>query len=139
MLKRFGLFVLTNLAILFVLNIVLVVLERAGVFGGEGLFNQYGPLMVMSAAFGFGGSFFSLAISKWMAKRSVGAVVIEPAYADRAVAGAKAVARHAQAAGIGMPEVAIYQDPTPNAFATGARRDASLVAVRADVERHDAR
>ena len=69
MLKRIVLFVATNLAILFVLNLVLVALERAGVFGESGLSAQYGPLMVMSVLLGFGGSFASLLMSKWIAKR----------------------------------------------------------------------
>jgi heat shock protein HtpX len=75
------------------------------------------------------GSFLSLAMSKWIAKRSVGAVVISEPRTQTEQWLVQTVARQAQAAGIGMPEVAIYEDPTPNAFATGARRDAALVAV----------
>jgi len=127
--KRIALFVATNFAILFVLNIVLVLLERSGVFGESGLSRQYGPLMVMSVLFGMGGSFISLLISKWMAKRTTGAHVIEsPRNATEAWL-LETVRRQSQAAGIGMPEVAIYEGPEMNAFATGASKNSSLVAV----------
>jgi len=128
-LKRIVLFVATNLAILFVLNIVLVALERAGVFGKSGLSAQYGPLMVMSVLLGFGGSFASLLMSKWIAKLTTRAQVIEtPRNATEAWL-LDTVRRHAQAAGIGMPEVAVYDAPEMNAFATGATKNSSLVAV----------
>jgi heat shock protein HtpX len=127
--KRIALFVATNFAILFVLNIVLALLERAGVFGESGLSRQYGPLMVMSVMFGMGGSLISLFISKWMAKRTTGAHVIEtPRNATEAWL-VETVRRQSQAAGIGMPEVAIYDGPEMNAFATGASKNSSLVAV----------
>jgi heat shock protein HtpX len=128
-LKRIALFVVTNLAILFVLNIVLVALERAGVFGESGLARQYGPLMVMSVVLGFGGSFISLLMSKAIAKWTTGAQVIEtPRNATEAWL-LETVRRHAQGAGIGMPEVAVYDAPEMNAFATGATKNSSLVAV----------
>ena len=128
MFKRIVLFVATNLAILFVLNLVLVALERAGVFGKGGL-SGYGPLMVMSVLFGFGGSFVSLLMSKTIAKWTTGAQVIDsPRNATEAWL-VETVRRHAQAAGIGMPEVAIYDAPEMNAFATGASKNKSLVAV----------
>jgi len=84
---------------------------------------------VFSALIGFGGAFFSLAISKWMAKKSTGAqVIVEPR--DRAEAWLlETVARQAEAAGIARPEVAIYDSPEPNAFATGPSRNNALVAV----------
>jgi heat shock protein HtpX len=86
-------------------------------------------LIVFAAVLGMGGSFISLAISKWMAKRATGARVIEqPANATEAWL-VQTVRRQAEAAGIGMPEVAIYEAPDVNAFATGMRRDAALVAV----------
>jgi len=126
--KRIVLFIVTNLAILFVLNLVLVALERAGVFGKGGL-SGYGPLMVMSVLFGFGGSFVSLLMSKTIAKWTTGAQVIDsPRNATEAWL-VETVRRHAQAAGIGMPEVAIYDAPEMNAFATGASKNKSLVAV----------
>jgi heat shock protein HtpX len=127
--KRIALFLATNLAILVVLGVVLSVLEQAGVFGGEGLAAQYGPLMVMSALFGFGGAFISLLMSKWIAKWTTGAKVIEsPRNATEAWL-VETVRRHAQAAGIGTPEVAVYDGPEMNAFATGASKNKSLVAV----------
>jgi heat shock protein HtpX len=127
--KRIALLVATNLAILFVLNLVLLALERAGVFGKGGITAQYGPLMVMSALFGFGGSLVSLLMSKTMAKWTTGARVIEtPSNASEAWL-VETVRRHAQAAGIGMPEVAVYDAPDMNAFATGATKNSSLVAV----------
>jgi heat shock protein HtpX len=127
--KRFGLLIVTNLAILFVLNIVLLILERAGVFEGSELLSSYGPLMVMSAMFGFGGAFISLLISKWMAKWTTGAQVIEtPRNATEAWL-LETVRRQAQQAGIGMPEVAVYDAPEMNAFATGPSRNNALVAV----------
>jgi heat shock protein HtpX len=127
--KRIILFVATNFAILFVLNVVLAALERAGVFGDEGLRAQYGPLMVMSVMFGFGGSFISLLMSKWIAKWTTGAKVIDsPRNATEAWL-LETVRRQAQQAGIGVPEVAIYDAPEMNAFATGASKNSSLVAV----------
>jgi heat shock protein HtpX len=95
----------------------------------RGLDVRLGGLLIMSALFGMTGSFLSLAMSKWIAKRSVGAVVITEPRTQTEQWLVQTVSRLAQASGIGMPEVAIYQDPTPNAFATGARRDAALVAV----------
>jgi heat shock protein HtpX len=128
-LKRIVLFVATNFAILFVLNLVLAALERAGVFGDSGLSRQYGPLMVMSVVMGFGGSFISLLMSKRIAKWTTGAQVIEsPRNATEAWL-LETVRRQAQAAGIGMPEVAVYDGPEMNAFATGATKNSSLVAV----------
>jgi heat shock protein HtpX len=127
--KRIVLFVATNLAILFVLNLVLVALERAGVFGESGVAAQYGPLMVMSVLLGFGGSFVSLLMSKWIAKWTTGARVIESPQSATEAWLVDTVRRHAQVAGIGMPEVAVYDAPDMNAFATGATKNSSLVAV----------
>jgi heat shock protein HtpX len=83
----------------------------------------------LAAVFGFGGSFISLAMSKWMAKRSTGAVVIEQPRNATEQWLMSTVARQAQQAGIGMPEVAIYDSPEMNAFATGMNRNNALVAV----------
>ncbi|ETX01335.1 MAG: heat shock protein HtpX [Candidatus Entotheonella factor] len=119
--KRILLFVVTNLAILVVLSIVvsLLGLNRASTTG----------LLFIAAIFGMGGSFLSLAMSKWIAKRSTGAEVIDHPR-DRTEAWLLQVVGHqAQAAGIGMPEVAIYPSPEINAFATGMSRDKALVAV----------
>jgi heat shock protein HtpX len=128
-LKRIGLLIATNLAILFVINIVVMVLERAGVFGEGEFLRAYGPLMVFSALMGFGGAFISLLISKWMAKWSTGAQVIEsPRNATEAWL-FETVRAQASRAGIAMPEIAIYDAPEMNAFATGPSRNNSLVAV----------
>jgi heat shock protein HtpX len=127
--KRIGLLLATNLAILLVLSVVLKVLEGFGVFGTEGLVHKYGPLLVMAAVFGFGGAFISLAISKWVAKWTTGAKVIaSPRNATEAWL-LSTVRQHAERAGIAMPEVAIYDAPEMNAFATGPSRNNSLVAV----------
>ena len=123
--KRVFLFLATNLAVILVLSIVLnVVFSFLGVDR-----SSIGGLLVFAAIFGFGGSFISLAMSKWMAKRSTGAVVIEqPRNATEQWLMAT-VARQAKAAGIGMPEVAVYDSPEMNAFATGMNRNDALVAV----------
>jgi heat shock protein HtpX len=83
----------------------------------------------MAAVFGMGGAFISLAISKWTAKRMMGVQLITEPRGDAEQWLVNAVARHAQAAGIGMPEVGVFDSPQPNAFATGARKNAALVAV----------
>ncbi len=123
--KRILLFVATNIAVMVVLAIVLRVfgLDRA-VGGGAG----YGGLLVMSAVVGFTGAIISLLISKWMAKRSTGAHVIEQPANEIEAWLVDTVRRLADKAGIGMPEVAIYEGDA-NAFATGAFRNSALVAV----------
>jgi heat shock protein HtpX len=131
--KRIGLFLLTNLAVIVVLMIVWFVLSS--VFGlGRTMDYQAGTInltstLVLAAVFGFGGSLISLLISKWMAKRSVGAQVIETPRneGERWLVGT--VQRLAREAGIGMPEVAVYDSPEINAFATGPSRNKALVAV----------
>ena len=131
MVNRILLFLLTNLAILLVLSVVMKFfgLENlmANTFGGTGI-NLTG-LLIFSAAFGFGGSFISLFISKWMAKRATGAKVIEsPSNEDERWL-VNTTRQLSERAGIGMPEVAIFNSAAPNAFATGANRNKSLVAV----------
>jgi heat shock protein HtpX len=123
--KRIVLFLLTNIAVLVVLSIVLKVLglDRAG-YGGAG----YGELLVFSAVVGFTGSIISLLMSKSMAKWSTGAHVIEQPANEVEAWLVSTVQRLAQKAGIGMPEVAIYEGE-PNAFATGAFKNSALVAV----------
>ncbi|HEY8119915.1 MAG TPA: protease HtpX [Myxococcota bacterium] len=127
--KRVLLFVATNLAVMLVAGVAMQLLGVPQMLASRGLPVRLEGLLIMSALFGMGGSFFSLAISKWIAKRSVGAVVITEPRNQSEQWLLQTVSRQAQAAGIGMPEVAIYDDPTPNAFATGARRDSALVAV----------
>ncbi len=125
--KRIFLFIATNLAVLALLSLVLFVLESAfGVHFGSG---GYGGLLVMAAVFGFGGSLISLAISKWTAKRMMGVRVITQPQTEQEHWLVNTVTRLANQAGIGMPEVGIFDSPDMNAFATGARRNAALVAV----------
>lgn len=125
MFKRVVLFLATNLAVLVLLGIIMnVVLPMFGIQLGNN-----GSLLVFAALFGFGGSFISLMLSKWMAKRSTGAMVIEQPRNEVEQWLVATVQRQAQQAGIGMPEVAIYDAPEINAFATGANRNNALVAV----------
>ena len=124
--KRIILFLLTNFAVMVVLSISVRLLGLDRFLTANGL--NLGALLAFSMFVGFAGSIFSLLISKWMAKFSTGAHVIEtPQTADEQWL-VSTVRRHAEKAGIGMPEVAIYEGE-PNAFATGAFRDSSLVAV----------
>jgi heat shock protein HtpX len=123
--KRIVLFLITNLAVMLVLSIVLSIVFK--VFGIDN--RSMGGLLIFAAVFGFGGSFISLAMSKWMAKRSTGAVVITtPSNATEHWL-VSTVQRQAKQAGISMPEVAIYDSPEINAFATGMSRNNALVAV----------
>lgn len=126
--KRVLLFIATNLAIVFVLNIVLHLLGVDQLLAANGDLN-INNLLIFSALFGFAGSLFSLAISKWSAKRMMGVEVITQPRSPREIWLVNTVQRCAQQAGIGMPEVGIFESPDMNAFATGARRDAALVAV----------
>ena len=129
MFKRIALFLATNLAVLLVLSVVLRLLGVDRILDESGVGIDYQALLILSVVIGFGGSFISLAMSKWLAKRSTGArVITQPANATEAWL-LSTVERQAQQAGIEMPEVAIYDSPDMNAFATGARRNASLVAV----------
>ena len=121
MFNRVFLFLATNMAVLALVSIVMSVL---GVNS-----QQFGGLLIMAALFGFGGSIFSLMISKWMAKRTTGAQVIEQPRNEAEQWLYGTVQRQAQMAGIKMPEVAIYDAPEINAFATGPSRNNSLVAV----------
>lgn len=118
---RIALFLLTNLAVMMVFGLVL---SLTGIQG-----SSVQGLMIMSGLFGFGGAFVSLLLSKWMALRSVGGQVIEQPRNEVERWLFETVKRQSQKAGIAMPQVAIYQAPDINAFATGARRNASLVAV----------
>jgi len=122
---RIVLFLATNLAILLVLGVVMnLVLPALGVEP-----TQYQGLFIFAALFGFGGAFISLAMSKWLAKRSVGAQVINQPRNSTEQWLVNTIAAQARKAGIPMPEVAIYDSPEPNAFATGASKKSSLVAV----------
>jgi heat shock protein HtpX len=124
--KRIVLFLATNLAVMLVLSVVLSLLGVNRFLAGEGL--NVGMLVIYSGIVGFGGAILSLLLSKTMAKWSTGAHVIQtPQTADEQWLVAT-VRRFAEKAGIGMPEVAIYEGE-PNAFATGAFKNSSLVAV----------
>jgi heat shock protein HtpX len=123
--KRIFLFLATNLAILMVLGIVLGILLPVLGIDSQGT----SGLLVISAVFGMGGSFISLAMSKWIAKRSVGAVVLEQPRSPEEAWLVDTVKGQAEKAGIGMPEVAIYDSPEINAFATGMNKNSALVAV----------
>jgi len=127
--KRITLFVLTNLAVLAVVAAVLCALGVQGMLDERGAGIDVPSLLVISLVFGMGGSFVSLLLSKWSAKRLTGARVIASPQTLEEHWLVETVRRQAQAAGIGMPEVAVYSSDDPNAFATGARRDAALVAV----------
>jgi heat shock protein HtpX len=123
--KRIALFLLTNLAVMLVLGVVANLLGLDRYLAGQDI----GSLLIVAAFFGFGGALISLAMSKWMAKRSMGVKVIaNPANATEEWL-VRTVRAQAEQAGIGMPEVGIFDSPQPNAFATGARRNAALVAV----------
>jgi heat shock protein HtpX len=129
MFKRVALFIATNLAVLVVLSIVLRLLGVDSILDEQGVGIDYRSLLILSLVIGFGGSFISLAISKWMAKRSTGArVITQPSNAAESWL-LSTVQNQARQAGIEMPEVAIYDAPDMNAFATGARRNSALVAV----------
>jgi heat shock protein HtpX len=125
--RRIFLFLVTNLAVLALLSVVLFIVER--VFGVHLARGGTGGLLVFAAIFGFGGSLISLALSKWTAKRMMGVRVIAAPQTDveRWLLGT--VKRLADQARIGMPEVGIFDAEEMNAFATGARRNAALVAV----------
>src|SRR5215210_1434641 len=127
--KRIFLFLVTNIAVLLVLSVTLRLLGVDRILNAEGTGLDFQSLLIFAGVIGFGGSFISLLISKWIAKRSTGAHVIEvPANATERWL-VDTVQRQAQRAGIGMPEVAIYEAPEINAFATGWNKDAALVAV----------
>ena len=129
MIKRVALFLATNLAIVLVLSVVLRLLGVDRILDESGSGLNYQSLLILSLVIGFGGSFLSLAMSKWMAKRATGARVIEQAQNATESWLLATVERQSRDAGIAMPEVAIYESPDMNAFATGARRNAALVAV----------
>lgn len=126
---RLLLFLLTNFSVVLVLSISARVLGLDHWLAQQGMAGQLNGLLLMSLAFGFGGAFISLAISKWMAKRSMGVRVIEePSNASEKWL-LETVRRQAGQAGIGMPEVGIFDTPQLNAFATGMNRNQALVAV----------
>lgn len=125
--KRTVLFLATNLAIVLVLSISMRLLGVEPYLNAQGL--NLSSLLIFAAVMGFGGAFISLAMSKWMAKKSVGAQVITAPRTPTEQWLMQTVARQAQAVGIRMPEVAIWESPDVNAFATGMSKNRSLIAV----------
>jgi heat shock protein HtpX len=126
---RIFLFLATNVAIMVVISIVFNLLGLSGTLDAQGINLDLSALLVMSATIGMTGSFISLAMSKWTAKQAMGVQVIEQPQNQTEQWLIEIVAKHAQKAGIGMPEVGIFQAPEANAFATGMNRNSALVAV----------
>ena len=126
--KRVSLFLLTNLGILLLLGIMLNAFIEP-MMAREGMHMNTTFILILAAVLGMGGSFVSLAMSKMMAKRMTGMHVIEKPANPTEQWLVDTVRRHAQQAGIGMPEVGVYDAPEINAFATGMKRDDALVAV----------
>jgi heat shock protein HtpX len=127
--KRIALFLATNIAVLIILSIVLSILGVDSLLQENNVDLDLQALLIFSAVFGMGGSFISLAMSKWSAKRMTGAQVIEQPQNKTQQWLLATVKRQAEQAGIAMPEVAIYNSPDINAFATGMSRNNALVAV----------
>ena len=125
--KRTLLFLATNLGIVLVLSVTMRLLGVEPYLNEQGL--NLSSLLIFAAVMGMGGSFISLAISKWSAKRMTGAKVIENPQTSSEIWLVETVRRQAQIAGIGMPEVAIFDSPDVNAFATGMSKNKALVAV----------
>lgn len=125
--KRIMLFLVTNLAVVFVLSIAMRLLGIDQYIAAQGG-SAYG-LLVFAAVFGFGGAIISLLMSKWSAKRMMGVRIIEQPRDAVETWLVETVRRQAREAGIGMPEVGIFDSPDPNAFATGANKNKALVAV----------
>ncbi|SFD65042.1 heat shock protein HtpX [Thiohalospira halophila DSM 15071] len=134
--KRIALYLATNLAILVVLSITLRLLGFEDILDEQGVGLDMSSLLLFAAVLGFGGSLFSLVISKWTAKHLTGAQVIETPSSATEQWLVDTVERQARAAGIGMPEVAIFDSPDPNAFATGWNRNDALVAVSTGLLQH---
>ncbi|QXP87911.1 protease HtpX [Methylococcus capsulatus] len=126
---RILLFLLTNAAVLVLISIVFNVLGLGQLLAQQGVNLDLDSLLVFSAVMGMSGSFISLLMSKWMAKQSMGVFVIERPSNSTESWLIDTVARQARQLGLGMPEVGIFDSPEPNAFATGASKNSSLVAV----------
>jgi heat shock protein HtpX len=125
--KRILLFLATNVAIVLVLSVTMRLLGVEPYLNANGL--NLTSLLIFAAIMGFGGSFISLAISKWMAKKSMGVQVIESPNNATEQWLVDTVRRHSEEVGIGMPEVGIFETPEVNAFATGMSKNSALVAV----------
>jgi heat shock protein HtpX len=127
--KRMMLFLLTNIAIMVVLSITLRILGVDSILAENGSDLNIQALVILSGVIGFGGSLISLLISKWMAKRMTGAVVITNPSSNVEKWLLSTVEKQSKIVGIKMPEVAIFPSPAMNAFATGASKNKALVAV----------
>ena len=125
--KRIFYFLVTNLAIVLVLSVTMRLLGVEPFLNANGL--NLNSLLIFAAVMGFGGAFISLAISKWSAKKMSGAVTIENPKTPNEIWLINIVKKQSEAVGIQMPEVAIFNSPVVNAFATGMSRNSSLVAV----------
>ena len=126
---RIVLFLITNLAVMLLLGIIVKLFGVETYLAGQGVGMDLNGLLIMAGVFGMGGSIISLLISKWTAKRMLGLQVIEQPRDGAETWLLDTVTRQAQEAGVGVPEVAIYDSPDLNAFATGANRNHALVAV----------
>jgi heat shock protein HtpX len=126
---RIGLFLATNFAIMLLISLIFQIFGLEGILAENGVDLNLKALLLMSGAIGFGGSIISLLMSKWLAKRSMKVQVIETPKNQTQAWLLSIVKQQAQQAGIGMPEVGIFDSPTPNAFATGANKNNALVAV----------
>ncbi len=129
MFSRIGLFLAANFGVLAVLSVSSRLLGIDAWLAEQGMAGQINGLLIMALLFGFGGSFISLAASKWMAKKSMGVQLIDSPSSDAEKWLVETVRRQAEKAGIGMPEVGVFQSPQPNAFATGMNKNDALVAV----------
>ena len=127
--KRIFLFLVTNIAIMVVLSITLRILGVDSLLAQNGSSLNINALVIFSGVFGFGGAFISLSISKWMAKRMTGAVVINNPSSNIEKWLIETVEKQSKIVGIKMPEVAIFPSNQMNAFATGASKNSALVAV----------
>ena len=127
--KRVFLFILTNIAILVVLSIFLSLTGFTGILQSNGVDLDYNSLMIFSLVFGMGGSFISLYLSKWMAKKMAGVQVIVQPSNEFEKWYLATVEEHSKILGIKTPEIGIFQSDAPNAFATGASKNSSLVAL----------
>jgi heat shock protein HtpX len=125
--KRIFLFLATNMAIVLVLSVTMRLLGVEPYLNANGL--NLTSLLIFAAVMGFGGSFISLAISKWSVKQSMGVHVIEAPSNSTEFWLVETIRKYSQEAGIRMPEVGIYESPDVNAFATGMSKNSSLIAV----------
>ena len=126
---RIGLFLATNFAIMLLISLIFQIFGLEGILAENGVDLNLKALLLMSGVIGFGGSIISLLMSKWLAKRSMRVQIIETPKNQTDEWLLNIVKHQAQQAGIGMPEVGIFESASPNAFATGANKNNALVAV----------